>query len=119
VALYTVAWLTGLGRFAPTAMAEQVAAQLGLEAYTPGILLPLYTLAMATLGVLINCVPALGEEIGWRGLLVPELAKETTYVKTALISGGTWAVWHLPGILFADTTATWAHLCGWQSDASP
>jgi membrane protease YdiL (CAAX protease family) len=44
----------------------------------------------------------LGEEIGWRGLLVPELAREYTFTATALISGGIWALWHFPIILFAD-----------------
>ena len=45
---------------------------------------------------------ALGEELGWRGLLVPELAKITTFSKTALLTGLIWAVWHYPAIIFAD-----------------
>jgi membrane protease YdiL (CAAX protease family) len=45
-----------------------------------------------------NLVMALGEEIGWRGLLVPELAKITSFTKTALISGIIWAAWHMPVI---------------------
>ena len=44
---------------------------------------------------------ALGEEIGWRGYLVPQLVNSTTRVKTAWISGIVWAVWHYPSILFA------------------
>lgn len=63
----------------------------------------------------ISSVSALGEEIGWRGFLVPELAKITTFSRTALISGALWAVWHYPLILFADyrsTTPSWyATLC--------
>jgi membrane protease YdiL (CAAX protease family) len=47
-------------------------------------------------------LPALGEEIGWRGLLVPHLAKLTSFTNVALISGAIWAVWHYPLILFAD-----------------
>jgi membrane protease YdiL (CAAX protease family) len=54
---------------------------------------------MLTLGFIINCVAALGEEIGWRGLLVPELAKATSFTGTALISGGIWSIYHWPLIL--------------------
>ena len=43
-----------------------------------------------------------GEEIGWRGLLVPELVKVTSFTKTALIIGIVWAAWHIPGIFLAD-----------------
>jgi membrane protease YdiL (CAAX protease family) len=53
-----------------------------------------------TLGLLEACPPALGEEIGWRGFLVPELAKTTTFFNTALISGAAWALWHYPLIIF-------------------
>jgi membrane protease YdiL (CAAX protease family) len=54
------------------------------------------------MGTSHSCVSALGEELGWRGLLVPELAKLTTFTRTALISGAIWALWHTPLILFAD-----------------
>lgn len=47
---------------------------------------------------------ALGEEIGWRGFLVPHLAP-LGFTRTALISGGVWALWHYPMLLFADYNA--------------
>lgn len=53
---------------------------------------------------------ALGEEIGWRGFLVPELSKTVSFTGTALISGVVWALWHYPILIFADYnagTATW------------
>ena len=43
---------------------------------------------------------ALGEELGWRGLLFPELHKSFSFLKAASISGLIWGVWHLPGMLF-------------------
>ena len=61
-------------------------------------------------GILPNCVAVLGEEIGWQGLLVTELAKVTTFAKTSFISGVIWAIWHCPLILFSDyryTTPRW------------
>ena len=58
---------------------------------------------------------ALGEEIGWRGFLVPELANNVSFTATALISGIIWSLWHYPVLIFADYnagTATWyALLC--------
>ena len=56
----------------------------------------------ATLGILVSSLSSLGEEIGWRGFLVPQLAKVTTFTKTSIISGVIWAIWHYPLILFAD-----------------
>jgi membrane protease YdiL (CAAX protease family) len=46
-------------------------------------------------------VYTLGEEIGWRGFLVPELARHMSFTLTALVSGVIWAVWHYPIIIFA------------------
>ena len=61
-----------------------------------------FVLIKATKGVAGTLVFSLGEEIGWRGLFVPELAKVTSFTKTALISGIVWAAWHMPGIFLAD-----------------
>jgi membrane protease YdiL (CAAX protease family) len=61
-----------------------------------------FFLIKATKGVIENLIFSLGEEIGWRGFLVPELAKVTSLTKTALISGIVWAAWHMPGIFLAD-----------------
>ena len=55
----------------------------------------------ATGGVLFLSLLGFGEELGWRGFLVPELAKITGFRNVALISGTIWAVWHWPLILLA------------------
>ena len=57
-------------------------------------------LLLATV-VLASCLSAL-ERLGWRGFLVPQLAKVTSYPRVAMISGVSWALWHYPIILFAD-----------------
>jgi uncharacterized protein len=100
--VYGIVWLTGLGTFIPAEMAKQAAAQLQIPMQTPGGFLIVYGLIMATFGVVASCFTALGEEIGWRGLLVPELFKQTSFTATVLISGGIWVVWHYPVILFAN-----------------
>lgn len=52
------------------------------------------------LGTLQSCLFALGEEIGWRGYLVPRLARLYGFDRTALVSGLVWAAWHYPLVLF-------------------
>lgn len=70
-----------------------------------------------TLGVLTALVSAAGEEIGWRGLLVPQLARTNTFVRTALISGLIWGVWHVPLIIgggYSSGAPTWFALSGFM-----
>ena len=42
-----------------------------------------------------------GEEIGWKGFLLPELATTTSFLIAAVASGLVWAAWHYPLIFFA------------------
>ncbi|WP_309067461.1 CPBP family intramembrane glutamic endopeptidase [Microbacterium sp.] len=49
-------------------------------------------------GAFINTIPALGEEVGWRGWLVPRLMAWGA-VPTIAVSGVLWALWHAPLIL--------------------
>lgn len=59
-----------------------------------------YFLQSATLGILINCVIVAGEEIGWRGFLLPKLAKIMSFTKASIIVGGIWILGHVPLIIF-------------------
>jgi membrane protease YdiL (CAAX protease family) len=65
----------------------------------------LHLLVVGTIGVIQNCATTLGEEIGWRGFLVPELAKRFSFTATAVLSGVIWALWHVPIIVFAGYNA--------------
>ncbi len=70
----------------------------------------LYALFLGEIGVFdqnaVATIPAvlwaglyagpLGEELGWRGLLLPELQKEYSMIKSALIIGFIWFCWHIP-----------------------
>lgn len=49
-------------------------------------------------GAIFNTIPALGEEIGWRGWLLPKLLPLGT-VPAIIISGVIWGAWHAPLIL--------------------
>jgi membrane protease YdiL (CAAX protease family) len=85
--VYGLAWLAGLG---------------ALRGDVPGLV---ETLVAITPGLLIGVLSALGEEIGWRGLLVPQLATITTFTRTAFISGAIHAVWHWPFVLLGAFTS--------------
>jgi membrane protease YdiL (CAAX protease family) len=81
---------------------SQGAPQLAYHPSSPEHFTSIYILVAATVGMVPSLISALGEEIGWRGLLLPELAKITSFTRTALLSGGVWAIWHLPLLLFTD-----------------
>lgn len=53
----------------------------------------------AIFGIILHIAFAAGEEIGWRGFLVPNLFKAIGFTKTCFISGIIWAVWHFPLII--------------------
>lgn len=98
--VYGVVWLTGIGDFSDAKLVASFSQRIGREVPLAAIVA-----LLATVGILEGAVFALGEEIGWRGLLVPELAGMTSFTRTALISGAIWAVYHYPLILFADYTS--------------
>ena len=97
--VYGIVWLSGLGVLSTDGYALKVSKEFGIEPPLPFVL---SVLVIATLGLAVNSIAALGEEIGWRGFLVPELAKKLTFKSTAIVSGLIWAVWHYPIIIWAD-----------------
>jgi membrane protease YdiL (CAAX protease family) len=71
-------------------------AQFGLTEKLPGW----NVAAVATVWVLIF---GLGEEAGWRGWLLPHLARRFSTFWAALIVAGVWIVWHAPAFVFNPT----------------
>jgi len=70
----------------------------------------LYVGLAGSFGLARGLASALGEEIGWRGFLVPELFKRVGFTGTALISGLVWSCWHYPLLIWRDYnsgTPTW------------
>lgn len=93
---YGIAWGTGLERFAapPSAApsfsgAVAFARQLGL---------------MTTLGAVLGCITAAGEEIGWRGYMLTRLI-DAGVPRPVLASGLVWAAWHVPLIVSGQYAA--------------
>ena len=56
----------------------------------------LITVAAIIPAALFNMLFALGEEIGWRGFLYPELSDRVGKAKACLITGIIWGLWHTP-----------------------
>lgn len=102
---YGIVWLTGLGGFYNKEFVTQTMTSFGLGSLPSWAVILLYLFFVGTTGMVRSCSTALGEEIGWRGFLVPELARHTSFTVTALVSGCIWALWHYPVLIFADYNA--------------
>jgi membrane protease YdiL (CAAX protease family) len=94
IAGYVPVWVGGLGHFDLGHLAETV----GLGS-VPGLGASVGLLAGVTVGLLPWVLLAIGEEVGWRGLLVPRLAERMDESRVALVSGVVWASFHLPLLL--------------------
>jgi membrane protease YdiL (CAAX protease family) len=103
--VYLLVWFIGLGGFAEETFVRRTAEQFGWNKFPPALTLALFVLLTATVGLVAKTSRALGEEIGWRGFLVPELAKVVSFPLVALISGLMWAAYHFPALIFADYNA--------------
>ncbi len=98
---YVIVWITGLGGFYNIEFVNSIASSFGWSDLSPQLCILFYFTLIGIVGMVDYSAYALGEEIGWRGFLVPELFKLTGYTKTSLISGVIWSLWHYPSILFS------------------
>lgn len=89
--VYTLVWAFGLGAFDSSRLTA-AAARRGLSEIALIVLIPA--------GVALSIPSALGEELGWRGLLSDRLLRRMSFVRTSLLVGVIWSVWHYP-LVFA------------------
>ena len=94
IPVYGIAWSTGLVPFA--APQGGTLAQIGSPILRLVALIPV----ALTVGTLVSCLSAFGEEVGWRGYLVPRLV-EANVPQPYLVSALIWCAWHIPLILWA------------------
>ena len=99
---YLIIWVFGWGGFYDKEFVVRLTDSFGFGAIGSGFVIAFYFILFGIFGTIRSASSALGEEIGWRGFLVPELYKTQGFTKTSLISGFIWGAWHLPILLFAD-----------------
>ena len=49
--------------------------------------------------LIVTIITAFGEEVGWRGFMYPVMQRIWGWKKAIIISGGIWALWHLPLVI--------------------
>lgn len=98
---YGAVWAFRLGGW-NSDMVKLVAERFGLHGMPVWGAFALWLFFTGTASLIRGVSTALGEEIGWRGFLVPELAKQMSFTRLSLLSGIIWAAWHSPLLLFAD-----------------
>jgi uncharacterized protein len=103
--VYVITWAVISGSFDFSKFAAPLGNAFGFpnspRATALLLAIPLY----AVIGVIGSTARALGEEIGWRGFLLPRLVQQFGFTVGCLFSGCIWAVWHYPVLLFADYNA--------------
>lgn len=93
---YGFIWLAGIGGVIDPRFLHDIRDTLGLSGWSD---LSVVLFAFAILGIvdmIWHTGTALGEEIGWRGFLTPQLMRHFSFPVTSLIVGLIWAAWHAP-----------------------
>lgn len=72
-----------------TARAEAVSSQGPLGTFIS------YAITLIVI-ILFSAFAAAGEELGWRGFLLPQMTRMWSFRKAVIVSGLIWAVWHMP-----------------------
>ena len=98
---YSLIWTLGFGSFRDSAAITRIESELGWRV-GPAAFTPLFVLLVATAGLIPGLARALGEEIGWRGFLLPRLVRRIGFTRGALVTGLIWTAWHVPLLIFGD-----------------
>jgi membrane protease YdiL (CAAX protease family) len=74
--------------------------------FTPPVIVLLAAALILTVGPVVNIIPTLGEELGWRGYLLPKLRELHSDRAAVVITGLIWGFWHLPIIVMGHNYGT-------------
>lgn len=95
--LLTILFGTGQLDTGFTFMQQQMAQTNTQLPVSAGVIVAIQIVQALLLGPIINLVFALGEELGWRGFLLPRLLPLGQW-KALALSGLVWGLWHAPAI---------------------
>ncbi len=73
---------------------------------SPGTIIMVSLLQVLIVGPVINIIPTMGEELGWRGYLLPKLRTLFSDRISLIISGAIWGLWHAPVIILGHNYGT-------------
>ncbi len=94
-ATYAVGWMMGGGTFFNEAFVRTTRTSFAWQRLPVWSVAPLFVIVAGSSRLVADAAP-LGEEIGWRGFLVPALVERHGFVVTSLVSGLLWGLWHFP-----------------------
>ncbi|KJV31296.1 CPBP family intramembrane glutamic endopeptidase [Luteibacter yeojuensis] len=99
VPVYLAVWLVVPSAFTWQAFASPFVGTYHLQGTGSGFAL-WFGVPTTMIWVVMGTVAwTLGEELGWRGFLVPRVAERMGLLGTGLCTGLLWAVWHYPSLL--------------------
>ena len=84
----------------------QAASAKGALQFSANELLLISVLQVMIIGPIINVIPTMGEELGWRGYLLPKLRVLFSDRAALVITGAIWGVWHTPVIIMGHNYGT-------------
>ncbi|PCI53286.1 MAG: CPBP family intramembrane metalloprotease domain-containing protein [Alphaproteobacteria bacterium] len=96
---HLIIWTMGFGGFYNVEFLATQKESYNLIQWTDFKILAFHIILTASVSAVVSIPSILGEELGWRGLLVPELSKLMSFPMVALVSGLIWAVWHWPLVI--------------------
>lgn len=105
---WRVSWLVYLATFFVFPLIFFIGYQLlGVQTSDNETLLVFLTLVVAVpinsvIVSVVSGIGPLGEELGWRGFMLPRLLKHYGDFASSIILGLVWAFWHLPVFLFPE-----------------
>lgn len=96
---YLIIWGAGFGGWYNSEFVLQQTQDYNLVDWSAASVIVFHFFLTATYSFVLLLPSVLAEEMGWRGFLVPELAKFMSFTQVALTSGLIWSVWHWPMML--------------------
>src|SRR5258708_17051003 len=100
VPVYVATWIFIRASFNLAPYLAKGAETVGFPTWPRLATFGLYIPLLLTFGIFSRFPNTLGEELGWRGFLLPQLSRQYGFTTGCFVTGVVWALWHYP-LLFA------------------